>query len=131
MDVFSAFPKAIISGVWQLGQLKRSTEVGKRFEALTGPFDVIIDEISQARTNTSPSAEAILEDTLLYARPEQMPTTNTSTLASEYLWFNSETGFYYDITEVGAGKNQDNGVLEHLEFKIRQTGVVPTELGSA
>lgn len=123
-SVFEAFPNAIESGVWQLGHLKHSTEVGKRFEAVSGQFDVIVDEISQARTATSPSAEAILEDTLLYAKAEQLPTLNSAALTGGYLWYNSQTETYYAITEVGIGKNQQTGAIEHLEFKLRPTGVV-------
>lgn len=123
-SVFEAFPNAILYGVWQLGKLMRSTEVGKRFEAVSGQFEVIVDEVSEARMNTSPSAEAILEDTLLYARPEQMPTLNSSLLCTDYLWQNTETGTIYEITEAGIGKNQESGVVEHIEFKLRPAGVL-------
>lgn len=124
MDVFRAFPKAVISGVWQLGKLVRNTEIGKRFEVESGQFDVIIDEITQPKTKSTPNADAMLEDTLLYAKPNQMPTTNAAELSAGYLWLDSETNTYYEITEVGVGKNQHTGTVEHLEFKLRPTGVV-------
>lgn len=122
MDVFSAFPKAILSGVWELGSIQHDTAVGERFVALLGPFEVIVDEVIQTSLNTAPDAEAILNDTLLYARPEQMPTTNPASLGAGYLWHNLETGQYHEITEVGVGKNQETGVIEHIEFKLRPTG---------
>lgn len=122
MDVFSAFPNAVVSGVWQLGKLERSTETGVSFSSL-GAKDVIIDEISQGSAENSPRAASLDSELLIYAKPSQMPTTNTSALISDYLWYDSTDNQYYTIVEAAIGKNQETGGIEHFEFRVRQTEV--------
>lgn len=123
MDVFNAFPKAIVAGVWELGQIVHDTDVGDRFVlAIAGKTEVIVDEVADTNLNASPSAETIREDTLLYARPYQLPTLNAAKLATGYLWWNTKTDQFYEITEVGIGKNQETGAVEHVEFKLQPTG---------
>ena len=123
MDVFSTFPNAVIHKVWSLGKLERNTETGATFNE--GSYkDVIVDEVTNGATDRSPSADYIDSDTLLYARPSQMPTLNAATLTAGYLWYNSEDDQYYKIVEVGIGKNQELGIVEHIEFLIQPTEVL-------
>ena len=121
MDIFSAFPSAIISGVWEIGEMIRSSEIGKVFTDSPICCDVIVDEEETAMLDTSPQAEYRESDTLIYAKPEQMPTLDTGTLQGSYLWHNTETDAYYEIRRAGVGKNQETGVVEHMEFIIHQT----------
>lgn len=123
MDVFSCFPNAIIAGVWELGQVERGTMRGKVF---SNPIscDVIVDESTYAMTDRSPNAEYEDSDTLLYAKPSQLPTVNTSMLAAGYIWHNKEANQFYEIREANIGKNQDTGTIEHIEFLLRPTKVV-------
>lgn len=123
MDVFSAFPNAIVSNVWQLGQIVNNTETGRAFDSL-GFKDVIVDEEALGSIYSSPSAAEIDSGTLIYAKPSQLPTVNTSALVADYFWYDSDGDQYYSIVEVGLGKNQENGRIEHIEFKIRQTEVI-------
>lgn len=120
--VFNAFPKAIISNDWKLGELIENTEVGKLWHDL-GYKSVIVDEGDSGEINRSPNAEGITSDTLIYAMPSQIQCANVAKLISSYYWFQESTEQYYRIIEVGIGKNQQNGVIEHIEFRIR-----PTEL---
>lgn len=122
MDVFKAFPAAIISDDWKLGQLVENTEVGKLWKDL-GFKSVIVDEVADGELNRSPSAEGITSDTLIYAKPEEMPTSNVAEFIASYYWYQESADQYYRIIEVGVGKNQDAGVVEHIEFRVR-----PTEL---
>lgn len=123
MDVFEAFPNAIISGVWEIGQVKRATVRGKQFSnAVT--LDVIVDEGTYAVTDRSPSAEYESSDTLIYARASDMLTLDTAELAANYLWHNTVSNQYFEIREASLGKNQATGEVEHVEFLLRPTGVV-------
>lgn len=122
MDVFKAFPAAIISDDWKLGQLVENTEVGKLWKDL-GFKSVIVDEVADGELDRSPSAEGIASDTLIYAKPEEMPTSNVAEFIASYYWYQESADQYYRIIEVGVGKNQDAGVVEHIEFRVR-----PTEL---
>lgn len=122
MDVFKAFPAAIISDDWKLGQLIENTEVGKLWKDL-GFKSVIVDEVADGELDRSPSAEGITSATLIYAKPEEMPTSNVAEFIASYYWYQVSADQYYRIIEVGVGKNQDAGVVEHIEFRVR-----PTEL---
>lgn len=122
MDVFKAFPSAIITSDWKLGELIENTEVGKLYKNL-GFKSVIVDEVANGELDRSPSAEGITSDTLIYAKPDEIPTANVAELVASYYWYQVSANQYYRIIEVGVGKNQDAGVVEHIEFRIR-----PTEL---
>ena len=121
-DVFSAFPSAIIKNTWQIGQVVRGTEVGTTFSAVS-PLDVIVDEESDGNTMTSPNAEGVATGTLLYCRPSQMPTLDTSEIVASYMVYNIENDQYYAIKQAGIGKNQELGVIEHVELLIKPTEV--------
>lgn len=119
MTVFDAFPNAIGQG-WQIAQVTYSSITGNTVTNGTD-IDVIIDEGSSSDANQAPNAAGLYADTLIYARPDQMPTTDTSALVAGYVLIdpNERT---WEIIDAGQGKNQDNGQIEHIELKIRQIG---------
>ena len=78
MTVFDAFPNAIEQG-WQIAQVTYSSITGNTVTNGAN-IDVIIDEGSSSDANQAPNAAGLYADTLIYTRPEQLPTTDTSTL---------------------------------------------------
>lgn len=119
MTVFDAFPNAIEQG-WQIAQVTYSSITGNTVTNGTD-IDVIIDEGSSSDANQAPNAAGLYADTLIYTKPDQMPTTDTSALVAGYVLIdpNERT---WEIIDAGQGKNQDNGQIEHIELKIRQIG---------
>lgn len=126
MDVFNAFPKAIISGQWELGEVNRATDIGDVFSNPVA-CDVIIDEGSYADAHRSPNADGESSDILIYAKPDQMPTLLTASLTNGYMWHDKLNDLYYEIREASQGKNQETGVVEHVEFLVRPTLVAEYE----
>ena len=123
ITVFDTFPNAVVSDVWQLGIAKKSTITGATFEFLKY-LDVIVDEVNQTKSAKFDGVVSQLEsDTLLYARPDQLPTLNMNAYQSDYLLYNSDEDEHYEIIKAAVGKNQENGVVEHIEFEVRQTTV--------
>ena len=51
-----------------------------------------------------------------------MPTIDTAELIASYAVKNTQTDKLYAIIDAGIGKNQDNGVIEHIELRLRQIG---------
>ena len=125
-SIFNAFPKAIISGVWQIGTCQHGTLIGNVFEK-TADIDVVIDEGNNSSVDTD--IETIKSDMLIYCKPEQMPTTNTNTLVAGYMLYDSSEDNYYMIIDAGIGKNQHTGVIEHIELKVVQTEVTDEQNG--
>lgn len=124
MDVFEAFPNAIVSGVYQIGLYQRGSVVGAAWDANSAVnLDVIVEEGDKSSINTAPNAEPLNADLLLYARPEQLPTTNPRALAAGYLIYDSVNDDYFAIIDASIGKNQDNGKIEHIELLLQQTEV--------
>lgn len=124
MDVFEAFPYSVTSGVWFICEYIQNTEVGKTVGD-TIAIDVIKDEVANAYPDQSPNADWIRSDTLLYVKPSQLPTLNSAELTAGYLCYDGST--YYEIREVGIGKNQESGIIEHVELRIRATEVTDGE----
>jgi len=123
LTVFQAFPNAIERNIWQIGQMAYSTITGNDLDENSLAYiDAIVDEANNSEPNASPSAANTYSDTLLYVRPEQMPTTDTAELIASYVVKNTTTGKLYAIIDAGIGKNQDNGTIEHIELRLRQTG---------
>lgn len=118
MNVFEAFPNAIISNKWQLGIVQKATEVGDKYTPV-GYVDVIIDEVASGNLDKSPDADSLDVDTLIYCRPEQLPGLNISRFISVYYFYDTENEQYYEIRHVGVGKNQHSGQIEHVEFQLR------------
>lgn len=120
--VFEAFPSAIISDDWKLGYVEESTDVGKIFVD-KGFVSVIVDEVAEGLLNNSPNADGIDSDTLIYALPSELPGLNVSRYIASYYWYQVSSGQYYEIIEVGLGKNQEKGAIEHIEFRVRPVEV--------
>lgn len=118
MDVFKAFPSAIVANDWQLGQLTESTEVGKLWKSL-GYKAVIVDEAGTGELNNTPTADGLRSDTLLYVKPADLPTLSVAELIASYYWYQSSADQYYRIVDAGIGKNQETGKIEHVEFMLR------------
>lgn len=121
ISIFKAFPNAIISGIWQIGTCQHGTIVGNEFKRLYD-IDVIIDEGSNASVNNTP--ETLKSDMLIYVAPCQLPTLATNELVANYMLYNTDENKYYEIVDAGIGKNQENGIVEHIELKVVQTEVI-------
>lgn len=119
MTVFESFPKAIESNIWSICKIARQTEYGTTVSSSTN-IDVIVDEAIGGSIFTSPNAESITNDILLYAKPNQLPTLKVGELMSSYIWKNAETEEYFKITNCGIGKNQADGSVEHVEFQLEE-----------
>lgn len=123
LTVFQAFPNGIEHEIWQIGQMAYSTITGNDLDADSLTYiDAIEDEANDSEPNNSPSYANTYSDTLLYVRPEQMPTIDTAELIASYAVKNTQTDKLYAIIDAGIGKNQDNGVIEHIELRLRQIG---------
>lgn len=123
LTVFQAFPNGIEHEIWQIGQMAYSTITGNDLDIDSLTYiDVIEDEANDSEPNNSPSYANTYTDTLLYVRPEQMPTIDTAELIASYAVKNTQTDKLYAIIDAGIGKNQDNGVIEHIELRLRQIG---------
>ncbi len=126
MDIFKAFPNAIVSNQFELGEAEMGTEIGTVFSNPVA-CDVVIDEGTQTSNGSAPEAPYISSDILLYARPEQMPTLVTAKLTNGYMWHDKVNDLYYEIRNANLGKNQETGVVEHVEFLLRPTEVALNE----
>ena len=123
LTVFQAFPNGIEHEIWQIGQMAYSTITGNDLDTDSLTYiDAIEDEANDSEPNNSPSYAVTYTDTLLYVRPEQMPTIDTAELIASYAVKNTQTDKLYAIIDAGIGKNQDNGVIEHIELRLRQIG---------
>ena len=120
-SIFEAFPNAIVSGVWQIGECQHGTIIGNQFNKISD-LDVIIDEEANSLVNTTP--ESLNDTTLFYVRACELPTTSTSQLVSNYMLYNTEEDAYYEIVKAGIGKNQHTGNIEHVELQAVRTEVV-------
>lgn len=120
LSIFDAFANAIIYGVWQIGTSNRGTVIGSQFTKVAD-LDVVLDEGASAELTTNP--EELTSDLLVYVKPEQMPTIRANQLVSGYMLYDSENDDYYEIINVGIGKNQHTGVVEHLELRVVQSEV--------
>lgn len=118
MDAFEAFPNAITT--WTIAKMAYGTIRGNQ---LTNPksIRVIVDEGENADQTNAPGAASIASDTLLYAMPADLPTTDTSSLVADYA-IKDPQNRTYAIIDAGAGKNQHTGRLEHIELRIRPIG---------
>lgn len=123
MDVFSAFPGAVVSDRFVLGRCQRGSLEGNQFVKVAD-VDAIIDEGDMGEIGGAPNAEALIADIILYVKPEQLPTGNPRELTAGYMVYDVLYGGYFAITDAGIGKNQDNGMIEHIELKLRQTDVL-------
>lgn len=125
MDVFEAFPNGIVRDTWELGEVQRATEIGTVYQSVA-TCDVIVEEETEDYSGRTPDADYQESGTLIYARPEDMPTLNSAVLAADYYWHNKVTDQYYAIRKCALGTNQETGAVEHVEFYVK-----PTEVASA
>ncbi len=122
MNVFQAFPNAIET--WAIGKCYYSTIEGNVIDVdTTQDIHVIVDEGSSTDPNPSPNSQAIGSDTLLYCKPEELPTLDTAELTASYVVGNPATEKIYAIVDAGIGKNQHEGIIEHVELKLKQTEI--------
>lgn len=128
VDVFSAFPRAVQSGVWQIAPYQRGTLVGAEFDATKAiKLDVIVDEADDTNIDNGSNAEPLIADLLLYVRPEQLPTLNPRALVAGYLLYDSVNADFFAIVNAGLGRNQETGEIEHVELLVRQTDIAGGE----
>lgn len=120
MDVFSAFPGAVVFGRFFIGEYQRGSLEGNQFVKVVD-IDAIIDEGDTAEIGVAPNAEKLIANLILYVKPEQLPTLNPRELTAGYIIYDDEYGDYFAIIDAGIGKNQENGIIEHIELKLRQT----------
>lgn len=120
MDVFSAFAGAVVSGKYSIGTCQRGSLVGSVF-VKESDLDVIVDEGDLTDISLAPNATPLNADLLMYCKPDQLPTTNPRELVASYMIYDSETGDYFAIVNAGVGKNQQTGVVEHIELMLQQT----------
>lgn len=120
MTVFDAFPNAIET--WQIAGMSYSTITGNEVIGEWQNIDAIIDEGNSAEPNQSPNYANAYSDLLIYCRPNQLPTIETAELVADYVVKDSK-GKIYAIIDAGIGKNQEIGIIEHVELKLRQASV--------
>lgn len=120
MTVFDAFPNAFEA--WKIGTIEFGTITGNRLGEKT-TIHVIVDRGDSARQTNSPNAAVIESDTLLYCRPEELPTTDPSELVGDYAVQDAQNRTYA-IEDAGVGKNQHTGAIEHVELKLKPLGVI-------
>lgn len=123
MDVFNAFPGAVVSGVYSIGSYQRGTVEGDQF-VKESDLDVIVDEGDVSDIGSAPNAEALRADLLLYVKPEQLPTTNPRALAAGYMIYDAKYDDYFAIITANIGKNQEIGKIEHIELLLRQIDTI-------
>lgn len=122
MDVFNAFPGAVVVGRFFIGENQRGTLEGNQYVTI-GPIDAIVDEGDMGEIAKSPNAEELIADMLLYVKPYQVPTENPRELTAGYMIYDSLYDDYFAIIDASIGKNQEAGIVEHIELKLRQTDV--------
>lgn len=118
MDVFDAFPNGIEE--WGIAKVSYSTLTGNIYEEAI-KIHVIVDEAQSTEPNPAPDAQAINADTLLYAMPDELPTLDTAELCASYIVKPWQSDKLYAIIDAGIGKNQETGIIEHVELRVRQT----------
>ena len=124
MTVFDAFPNAIIE--CEIAEVNYSTITGNQTADKWQTIHVIIDEGSASDANQSPNSAGLASDTLLYAKPSELPTTDTSQLVANYA-IRNKAGQTFEIVDAGIGMNQEIGKIEHVELKVKQTEIETSE----
>lgn len=121
MDVFDAFPNGIEE--WGMAKAHYSTLTGNTIEIGQDAIKlhVIVDEAQSTEPNPAPNTQAINADTLLYAMPDELPTLDTAELCASYIVKPWQSDKLYAIIDAGIGKNQETGIIEHVELRVRQT----------
>lgn len=115
--VFDAFPNAIEN--WQIAEMSYSTIRGNVITGEWADIGVIVDEGSSSDPNQSPNYANAMSDLLIYCKPYELPSKKTEALIAAYA-VQDPDGVVYSIIDAGIGKNQETGVIEHIELKLRQ-----------
>lgn len=117
--VFQAFPNAIEPA--ELVKMTYSTIEGNVAKTIA-TIDVIIDEESSTDFNQAPNAQPINSNTLVYVKPWQVPTLDAEELQASFgIQMHGRT---YSIEKACIGKNQETGIIEHLELFIKQRSTI-------
>lgn len=117
MDVFKAFPEAMVTWTWLA--VKRGTEIGN-VATEAGTVSLIETEADHATLYNTPKANGITADLLVYVRPEDMPEVTPAKLMANY-GLQNDIMERYDIIDVGVAKNQESGAIEHYELALQLT----------
>lgn len=117
MTVFDAFPNAIET--WHIAAMQYSTITGNQTTGTWQDIEVIVDEGSSTEPNQSPNYASAFSDLLIYCRPEQLPTLETAALVADYA-IKDKNCRLFAIIDAGIGKNQELGIIEHVELKLKQ-----------
>ena len=117
MTVFDAFPSAIET--WQIAVMIYSTITGNQTTGDWQYISVIVDEGSSTEPNESQNYANAYSDLLIYCRPDELPTIETAELVANYA-IKDACGRLYAIIDAGIGKNQETGIVEHVEMKLKQ-----------
>lgn len=124
MTIFDEFADAREDG-WMLGEVERATEIGTVFSKVAD-LHPIVSDADTADFNKSPNQDIVVYDLLIYVEPSEMPTTDISLIVAKYV-VRSPEGRFYNITQAATGRNQQEGVIEHLELKLAITSVEENE----
>lgn len=119
MNVFEAFPNAIEQ--WTLSAVAVDTATGLATASAVYTVEVVVDSEASVTRATDTTPAVVATSSLLYAKPSQLPTVDAQSYLSGYLWTSPE-GRTFEISSAGAGKNQQTGEVEHLEFSINPVG---------
>lgn len=119
MDVFEAFPNAVIRYRYFLGTYQRGTIEGDKFEVISD-LSVIVDEGETGKIGGAPNAQSLDADLLMYVRPIELPTLNARELTSGYMIYDDQSGDCFAIVTADIAKNQDTGQIEHVELLLKQ-----------
>lgn len=117
--VFSAFPGAVVFDRWEIGRVDRATETGDIYTD-SHALGVIEDVAQTLATKSGEDAEGLKTSTLLYAKPEELPSVDPAALIAGHMVKDVENSRFYRIDSVGIGKNQLTGRIEHVELILTE-----------
>lgn len=126
MDVFSAFPGAVVSDRYYIAVCQRGTLEGNKV-LLVSSLNVIVDEGDAGDIGNAPNSETLIADLLMYTKPSELPTLNPRELVAGYLVYDELYKDYFRIIDASIGKNQETGAIEHVELRLRQTDALEAE----
>lgn len=119
--VFDAFPMAV--EIWTLVALNRDTLTGISITEI-GDLEVIVDTANSSTIGNSTTPAYSNSQDLLYVNPASPALAvaplplDPQDVAANYGVIAPGSSSVRRIQEVGVGKNQQNGVVEHYEFTI-------------
>ncbi len=122
MNVFDAFPNAVET--WTMGKISRDTLTGDT--TLTGfDIEVICDDVKTSTLGGVSTPAEMDNDSLLFVKiNSNFSSLTTENITANYYVYDGIG--YYRIRQVGLGKNQHTGEIEHVELVV-----TPYSLGGA